>query len=447
MSGRERFRIPLGRTADAPRPQRVDSGNAVEDSSALIPSNALRTEDRPRSARTADAPRPQRVALAVPQGSSLPSFRLYPLRTGTVRAPAQGFQDAPFWRRLCRFMAVALAGGAALGAPADLLQPPKSLPVGGPKLVPLLVNNAGSAISNRSGWLAQRESLRRKWLDFLGDLPAHKAPLKAEVSQTEQCGGFTRQLVRYQIEEGIFTDAYLLKPARRQGRYPAVVVFHPTIATAAAQVAGVDSSVPEKMQGVHLALRGYVVLCPRCYIFAEGAGYSNHVQSTLTKHPAWKGMTRMLWDGVRAADYLESLPYVDKTRLGCLGHSLGAKEALYAAAFDERFKTAVFSEGGIGIGFSNWEAIWYLGGAVKEPGFALEHHQLMALIAPRAFLLLGGESADGDKSWPFIEATLPVYKLLGAPGELGWLNHRSGHRYPPEARAVAEEFIDRRLRP
>jgi hypothetical protein len=84
---------------------------------------------------------------------------------------------------------------------------------------------------------------------------------------------------------------------------------------------------------------------------------------------------------------------------------------------------------------------------VKEPGFALEHHQLMALIAPRAFLLLGGESADGDKSWPFIEGTLPIYKLLGAPDELGWLNHRAGHRYPPDARAVAEEFIDRRLRP
>jgi hypothetical protein len=311
----------------------------------------------------------------------------------------------------------------------------------------LLVSRAGDPITNRSQWPAQREALRRRWLDFLGELPDRKAPLKAEVTATEQCDGFTRQLVRYQIEEGVFTDAYLLKPATNQVTYPAMVVFHQTVRTAAAQVAGVDTSVPDLMQGVQLVRRGYVVLCPRCYIFAEGASYSNHVQAMLTRHPAWKGMTRMLWDGVRAADYLESLPYVDKTRLGCLGHSLGAKEVLYAAAFDERFKVAVFSEGGIGIGFSNWEAIWYLSGAVKEPGFALEHHQLMALIAPRAFLLLGGQSADGDKSWAFIEATLPVYTLLGARGELGWLNHRSGHRYPPEARAVAEEFIDRRLRP
>jgi hypothetical protein len=373
-----------------------------------------------------------------------------PLQTAGTAAPLRPrCPDArgASWRGLCRFLAVILAVSAACGAPVDLLQLPKSLPAGAPKLARLLVDGAGGVITNRSGWLAQREILRRKWIDFLGGLPAQKAPLKAEVTQTEQCDGFTRQLVRYQVEEGVFTVAYLLKPTTPKDRYPAVVVFHQTVATAAAQVAGVDASVPELMQGVHLALRGYVVLCPRCYIFAEGAGYSNHVQAMLAKHPAWKGMTRMLWDGVRAADYLESLPYVDKTRLGCLGHSLGAKEVLYAAAFDERFKTAVFSEGGIGISFSNWEAIWYLSGAVKEPGFALEHHQLMALIAPRAFLLLGGDSADGDKSWPFIEATLPVYKLLGAPGELGWLSHRTGHRYPPEARAVAEEFIDRRLRP
>jgi hypothetical protein len=397
-------------------------------------------------------------ARAVPARSALPRLESneysntcllsHPLRAGTARAPTVAVSiNIPTKHWLARFLTVALTSSAALGAPADLLQPPSSFPTGVPKLAPLLVDSTGSVITNRSAWLAQREALRRKWLDFLGELPARKAPLNAEVTQTEQCDGFTRQLVRYQIEEGVFTDAYLLKPARRQERYPAMVVFHPTINSAAAQVAGVDSSAPEKMQGVHMVLRGYVVLCPRCYIFAEGAGYSNHVQTMLAKHPTWKGMTRMLWDGVRAADYLESLAYVDKTRLGCLGHSLGAKEVLYAAAFDERFKAAVFSEGGIGIGFSNWEAIWYLSGAVKEPGFALEHHQLMALIAPRAFLLLGGDSADGDKSWPFIEATLPVYKLLGSPGELGWLNHRTGHRYPPEARSVAEEFIDRRLRP
>ena len=53
----------------------------------------------------------------------------------------------------------------------------------------------------------------------------------------------------------------------------------------------------------------------------------------------------------------------------------------HAAAFDERFKVAVFSEGGIGLTFSNWDAPWYLGPRIRQPGFAREHHELLALIA------------------------------------------------------------------
>ena len=57
-------------------------------------------------------------------------------------------------------------------------------------------------------------------------------------------------------------------------------------------------------------------------------------------------MAKMLYDAMRAVDVLESLPYVDKQRLASVGHSLGAKETLYLAAFDERIKAAVASEGG-----------------------------------------------------------------------------------------------------
>jgi len=158
-------------------------------------------------------------------------------------------------------------------------------------------------------------------------------------------------------------------------------------------------------------------------------------------------MTRMVWDAMRAVDFLEMLPNVDGKRIGCLGHSLGAKVVLHAMAFDERYKVGVASEGGIGLRFSNWDAPWYLGSRIREPDFALEHHQLLAMIAPRSFLLLAGDSADGDKSWPFIEAALPVYGLYGESQNLGWFNHHQGHRYPPEARTVAEEFLVKALNP
>jgi pimeloyl-ACP methyl ester carboxylesterase len=153
-------------------------------------------------------------------------------------------------------------------------------------------------------------------------------------------------------------------------------------------------------------------------------------------------MTKMIWDGVRAVDYLCSLEDVDNERIGCIGHSLGGKEALFLAAFDPRIKVTVSSEGGIGLTFSNWEAEWYLGGEIRKPDFPLDNHQVLAMIAPRPFLLLGGDSADGDRSWPYILNVKPIYDLLGASDAIAFFNHKQGHAYPPEARKRACEWID-----
>ena len=142
-------------------------------------------------------------------------------------------------------------------------------------------------------------------------------------------------------------------------------------------------------------------------------------------------MHKMLWDAMRGVDVLEMLAEVDSKRIGAVGHSLGAKETLYLAAFDERIAAAVASEGGIGLSFTNWDAPWYLGPAIKAGDFKLDHHQLLALVAPRPFLILAGESgngaADGDRTWPYVEAALDVYRLYGSSARLGLYNHRQGH--------------------
>lgn len=372
----------------------------------------------------------------------------------------------------------------------DLQAPPSLLPTNAPRLSALLVDSHGEPIALKRSWRQQQARLKERWESFLGEFPKTKAPLKTEVLVTEDLGEFTRQFVKYQVEDGIFTDGYLLTPkaassfradrepsrlaARRntpeglenqhvrepseplragpargpaKGKLPAVVVFHPTTPLQAKGVAGLAPEYPEeKWQGVQLVRRGYVVWCPRNYIETAGADWAGNAARVLSRHPNWTGMTRMVWDAIRAADFVKSLPNVDRKRIGCLGHSLGGKEVLYAMAFDERYKAGVSSEGGIGLKLSNWDAPWYFGAKLKQPGLDLENHEVLALLAPRAFLLLAGDSADDDRSWAFLQAARPVYELLGAPGNIGWLNHHLGHRYPPGARAVAEEFLDHHLK-
>ena len=335
----------------------------------------------------------------------------------------------------------------AEGSELNLQVPPTRWPTNAPQLSDLLVDARGKAVSSRPEWLKQRAQLRKQWQGVLGEFPRKKVALKAEVLSTERLPEFTRQFIRYQVEKGLFTDGYLLTPRAGQGKLPAVVVFHPTTPLQAKGVAGLAPEYPEeKWQGVQLVQRGYVVWCPRNYIETPGTNWAGNAARVLARHPNWTGMTRMVWDAIRAADFVESLPNVDRKRIGCLGHSLGGKEVLYAMAFDERYRAGVSSEGGIGLRFSNWAAPWYLGAKINQPGFQLENHQVLALVAPRAFLLLAGDSADGDRSWPFIQAVTPIYELLGAPDNIGWLNHHQGHRYSPEARAVAEAFLDRHLK-
>ena len=356
------------------------------------------------------------------------------------------------------FIAVLFTTVCAVADPLpDLQRPPSPLPVDLPKLSPLAVDAENRTLANPADWEKRRAELRGDWVQFLGDFPKTKTPLAPEFLAKEELPTFSRQRVTYQIEDGVRTDAMLLVPRHAKGRLPGIVLFHPTYANHFARVVGLEGGdEPERQQAVQLVERGYVVLVPRCFIYAElpphhlkpgERPYVVNVQRMQERHPAWRGMTRMTWDGIRALDFMETLPNVNAQRLGIFGHSLGAKEVIFVAAFDTRVKCAVASEGGVGLKFSNWQDVWYLGPTIKQPGFARENHELLALIAPRPFLLLAGNSADTDRSWAFIKAAEPVYELLGAAQNLGWFNHGLGHRYGGAARPVAEAFLDRHLKP
>jgi len=247
---------------------------------------------------------------------------------------------------------------------------------------------------------------------------------------------------------GLPVEAYLLRPRDVAKGAPGVVVLHSTADITIRQPAGLDG--PESHHiGKQLARRGYIAICPRCYLwqYSRAGKIAEAVDWLRARHPDVRGMAKMLSDAVAAVDLLLGLPEVDPRRIGAIGHSLGAKEVLYLSAFDERIRAAVSSEGGIGLSYSNWDAPWYLGDGIHRQGFSLDHGQVLALCAPRAFLLIGGESADGDWSWPYIEGALPVWKLTGAPEAVGLLNHRQGHAFPPIARDRAYEWLDWFLRP
>jgi len=294
---------------------------------------------------------------------------------------------------------------------------------------------------DQPSWKIQRAELLAEWQKFLGEFPTERVPLNPVYGAVEELPAYTRRFVSYQIEPGVREDAVLIIPRSLPIKAAAVIVFHQTVKSHYGQPAGYDRAEPDLMMGAHLAERGYVVVCPRCFIFDDGADFLGNVAKMKARHANWRGMTRMTWDGIRAVDFVETLPSVDRTRIGVIGFSLGAKEALYVAAFDERVCAAVSCEGGVGMALSNWHDTWYLGPEIRAPGFARDHHELLALVAPRNFLLIAGGKADGVQSLPFLDAARPVFSILNAAANLRFFQHAGGHKYTPAAREAAEAFL------
>lgn len=329
----------------------------------------------------------------------------------------------------------------------DVTAAPESVPdAARGHFAPLLVDADGNAIRSLDQWKIRREELRKAWHDFLGPMPQERPPVELKVLSEDRDAGCLRQLVEYEAEAGQTVQGYLLMSLDTDSqRLPGVVALHPTTDLSIEEIAGVKGR-KIAHTGPKLARRGFVVFCPRNYLWQDAANYLDAVRQFKARHPDTLGMHKMLYDAMRAVDVLESLPQVDASRIGCFGHSLGGKEALYLAAFDDRIRAAVGSELGMGFTFTNWDAPWYLGPEIHTEDFPLNHHQLMALIAPRPFLLLAGESggrgvADGDRSWPYLAAAHPICRLYGEPVRIGMYNHGEGHTVSDESFERAAEWL------
>ena len=326
--------------------------------------------------------------------------------------------------------------------------------------LPLLTTSDGTLISSKESWERQRAASERSWLEYLGTSPFVDLPLDHQLKREEDFGTHTGRIVYLQMDPGYFEQCYLMVPKNRnRKRLPAVVVFYYYVDVPAGHNLGSPRWKPgleTRHFARHLVERvyvsfvlllvyvGFVVL-----VGADGTGlqnrYARSVKLFHRKFPGWKGLGRVVWDASRCVDYLVSTEFVDPERIGCMGHSLGGKMALYAGAFDTRYKVVVGSDLGIGLSFSNWDAPWYLGPEIRKPDFPLDHHQLLALMAPRAFLLIAGEDADGDRSWPYLNSAQEVYSFYGASDRIGMFNHRSGHTPTVEANEAAYSWFDRWL--
>lgn len=191
------------------------------------------------------------------------------------------------------------------------------------------------------------------------------------------------------------------------------------------------------------------------------------------QYAAWSwGISRLI-DGMEIASRqaVNPLP-IDTRRLAVTGCSYAGKMALFAGAFDERIALTIPQESGGGgapawrvsneiegnrvvESLSHTDRKWFASqlfqfsynNVYKLP---YDHHELMAMVAPRALLETGNASQlwlSDRANYVAARATQKVYETLGIGDRFGfYLDTGHGHcaTLPEQAPAVAS-FVDKYL--
>jgi len=319
-------------------------------------------------------------------------------------------------------------------------------------LSPLLKSPDGEMLNSPGQWKKQRSRILAKWEGILGmdHAPKLEGSPRASLIREFEMDSYSGKLMYLQVEPDYREKIYLMLPRHRITKpVPVVIVPYYDVDTPAAQNMGGKSYRPASVRSfANLAVRsGYIAVAIRWFGEGYSVGYAEAVAELDRRRPGLSGLGKWVSDVRCLVDWLHTLPEVDRNNIGIIGHSLGGKMAMYAAAFEPRITVAIGSDHGIGLDFSNYEDYWYLDESIRRRDPGTDHHELLALIAPRPFMLIGGESADKDESWHFINEARTVYDLYGKPNQVGFFNHRTGHSPTPEAVSLALAWLERFLGP
>jgi dienelactone hydrolase len=330
----------------------------------------------------------------------------------------------------------------------------------------------------KEAWAPRAAALRTQVLISMGLHPLpKKTPLKAVIHGRVDCGDYTVERVFFESMPGYFVTGSLYRPAKQEGKAPAVLCPHghwndgrflrqtqgeidKEIKSGAEALAN-NALSPLQSRCATLARMGCVVF------FYDMIGYADSTQlsyelahrfkqqrpemndtarwgffSPQAEGHAQSIMGLQTWNSVRALDFLESLPDVDAARLGVTGASGGGTQTFILGAIDPR-PAAIFPCVMVSTAMQ--------GGCTCENASLLRtgtgNVELAALFAPKP---LGMTAADdwtkemATKGFPELQRH---FTLLGAPEHV-FLHNRTefGHNYNLPSRMAMYQWFAKHLK-
>jgi dienelactone hydrolase len=308
------------------------------------------------------------------------------------------------------------------------------------------------AITAKESTLSYIKTVKQQFKALLGTLPENAA-LKPVITGVIEKQDYRIEKIVYQSFENHHVTANLYVP-KGNGKFPAVLLFcgHEDLAKAT------DSY---QRTAILFAENGFVVLV------VDPISQSERVQLTddrgkaltrgsTTEHTLLNLSSSLvgtsvaayeLFDNVRSLDYLVTRPEVDVNKIGCLGNSGGAMQAIYFAAFDDRVKIVAPCSY-----LASRENTLATSGAadgcaqIPNEGLAqLEMSDYLIAAAPKPMLILAGryDFIDYNGTLQSVDDLKKVYKTLNAPEKLKLFTFDDGHGISKPKREVAVQWFRR----
>jgi dienelactone hydrolase len=277
-------------------------------------------------------------------------------------------------------------------------------------------------------WLVRAKYLRRQILMSAGLWPPpEKTPLNTQISGKIEKKEYSIEKVYFESYPGFYVTGNLYRPVGKKGPFPGILMPHGHWEYGRLENSEL-CTIPGR--GINLALQGYVAFA------YDMVGYndSRQVDHRFIGKPLslWGigPLGLQLWNSIRSADFLESLPDVDKSRLACTGASGGGTQTFLLTAVDDRIQISAPV---------NMISHYMQGGDVCENISNLRldtnNMEIGALMAPRPLLLVSA-AGDWTRDTPRIEfpAIQSVYKLFGAEDKVRTVQFVAPHNYNRDSR-------------
>jgi uncharacterized protein len=293
-----------------------------------------------------------------------------------------------------------------------------------------------STHSNLKEWKKRASSIRRQILvgSKLDPFPG-RTPLNNIINKKRSYDGYTVENASFEARPGFFVYGNLYRPVGLKGKRPGILCPHGH----ARGPNGGRLRADQQNRCATLARMGAVVFSYDMVGFGDSGHLGwNH------KHP--QVLTLQTWSSIRAVDFLESLPDIDKKKIGVTGCSGGGTQTFLLAALDERVAVSV----PVVMVSSH-----FFGGCPCESGMPIHktseletnNAEIAALAAPRPLKLIS-VGGDWTKNTPKVEYPYAqsVYKHFGALDKVANTHFsREKHGYEYVKRQAMYPFMVKHL--